>query len=48
MAANKQLCDFTDEEIIKEIEKRGLRIHIDSVELTIYLNEKEIGEVHAK
>jgi len=48
MAANKQLSEYSDEELIEEVEKRGLSVHIDGVELTVYLNNKEIGELHAK
>jgi len=42
-----ELKDYSDDEIIREIQHRGIRVHIGSVELSIFLNETEIGEVKA-
>jgi len=42
-----KLSEYSDDEIIKEIQKRGIRVHIDSVNLSIYMHNIEIGEVKA-
>lgn len=45
-----KLSEYDEEDLITELVRRGIKIkvHVDGVELTVYMGDQEMGNVHAK